>query len=274
MHEFYAEDPACHLKSIAGNVAADTMDAIKYFQRPYSINFQISQVDYFMNKKAIVLLSGGLDSTTCLAMARAEGFECYALSFDFGQKHRSELQAAKKIAAVLGAKKFHIFKLPIGEFGGSALTDDKIAIQDYSADAKIPATYVPARNTIFLSVALGWAEIIGASDIFIGVNALDYSGYPDCRPEYIAAFQTLATLATKASVENKKFNIRAPLIHLNKAEIVKKGIELGIDYSMTVSCYRADKNGLACGTCASCVLRKKGFQEINLKDPTQYIVEK
>ncbi len=224
-----------------------------------------------MNKKAIVLLSGGLDSATCLAIARAEGFECYALSFDFGQKHRAELNSAEKIATLFNAKEFRIFKLPIGEFGGSALTDNNITVPDYRGDNKIPVTYVPARNTIFLSIALAWAEVVGAQDIFIGVNALDYSGYPDCRPEYIATFQKLADLATKTGIEEGEgFKIRTPLINLNKAEIVKKGIELGVDYSMTISCYRADEKGLACGTCDSCVLRKKGFHEMNIQDPTRY----
>lgn len=226
-----------------------------------------------MNKKAIILFSGGLDSTTCLAIAKAQGFDCYALSFDYGQNNLAELTAAKKIATVLGATKHAIFKLGMRDFGGSALTDTTIPIPDYEEKHKeeIPVTYVPARNTIFLSIALGWAEILNAYDIFIGVNALDYSGYPDCRPDYIAAFIKLANLATKAGVEGQHFNIHTPLIHLHKAEIIQTGLAHDVDYSLTLSCYRPTDDGKACGTCDSCTFRKKGFLEAGVSDPTHYI---
>lgn len=223
-------------------------------------------------KKAVVLLSGGLDSTTCLAIAKEKGFLCYALSFDYGQKHVAELNAAKKIAHCFQVEKHEIVNLSIGNLGGSALTDSAIDIPNFSETQKIPTTYVPARNTIFLSVALGWAEIINADAIFIGVTAVDYSGYPDCRPEYIAAFQTLANLATRSAVENKSYiHIETPLIHLNKSEIIQIGASLGVDYSLTISCYRATEGGRACGNCDSCTYRKKGFVEANVRDNTRYI---
>lgn len=221
-------------------------------------------------KKAVVLLSGGLDSTTCLAIAKQKGFSCYALSFDYGQKHRSELEAAKNIAKNLGAVKHEIVTLSIGSLGGSALTDDAIDVQNYAGENKIPVTYVPARNTVFLSIALGWAEILGAEAIFIGVTAIDYSGYPDCRPEYIAAFQNMANLATKAGLEGNTINIDTPLIDLSKADIIKLGNSLGVDYSLTVSCYKANSFGEACGECDSCFLRKKGFLDAMISDQTKY----
>lgn len=224
-----------------------------------------------MTKKAVILLSGGLDSTTCLAIAKQAGFACYALSFNFGQKHSVELESAKSIAIKLGVSEHKILPLALSELGGSSLTDKNIDVPDYSGNTEIPSTYVPARNTVFLSIALGWAEVLGAFDIFIGANDVDYSGYPDCRPEYLKAFETLANLATKAGVEGARFQIHAPLLRLSKNEIIKKGIELGIDYSMTVSCYRADEQGRACGKCDSCVYRKKGFKEAGVKDPTWYV---
>lgn len=220
-------------------------------------------------KNAVILFSGGLDSTTCLAYAKSKGFDCHAVSFRYGQRHSVELEAAKRIAAHLGVKHI-IIDLPISQFGGSALTDHKIDVPDYIGDQGIPVTYVPARNTIFLSFALGWAEVLNAKDIFIGVSSVDYSGYPDCRPEYIAAFQTLANLATKAGVTEGNIKINAPLMHLSKAETVKLGVSLGVDYAMTVSCYQADFEGKACGTCDSCHLRKKGFEDANMEDPTLY----
>ncbi|MCX7125903.1 MAG: 7-cyano-7-deazaguanine synthase QueC [Gammaproteobacteria bacterium] len=222
-------------------------------------------------KKAIILLSGGLDSTTCLAVAKSEGYECYAMSFNYEQKHNSELIAAKKIAAYFNVAKHEVVTLSIGHLGGSALTDDLISIPDYSGEKEIPTTYVPARNTIFLSIALGWAEILNAEKIFIGVSAVDYSGYPDCRPEYIAAFQNLANLATVAGVHGEKIKIETPLIHLSKSETIKLGNTLGVDYSLTVSCYRADENGKACGKCDSCSYRKKGFLEAGISDNTKYL---
>lgn len=221
-------------------------------------------------KKAVVLLSGGLDSTTCLAIAKQKGFSCYALSFDYGQKHRSELKAAKNIAKNLGITKHEIVTLSIGSLGGSALTDDAIDVQNYSGENKIPVTYVPARNTVFLSIALGWAEILGAEAIFIGVTAVDYSGYPDCRPEYITAFQNMANLATKTALEGNTINIDTPLIDLSKADIIKLGNSLGVDYSLTVSCYKANSFGEACGECDSCFLRKKGFLDAMISDQTKY----
>jgi 7-cyano-7-deazaguanine synthase len=223
-----------------------------------------------MTKKAVILLSGGLDSTTCLAYAQSKGFECYALSFDYGQKQRSELQASQAIAKHHGAKQHKIVTLSIGELGGSALTDDAIDIPDHSNSEAIPVTYVPARNTVFLSIALGWAEILDAQAIYIGVSAVDYSGYPDCRPEYIDAFQKMATLATKVGVEGRPIAITAPLIQLSKIETIRLGASLGVDYSKTVSCYRADAKGHACGECDSCHLRKKGFEAAGLADPTLY----
>jgi 7-cyano-7-deazaguanine synthase len=220
-------------------------------------------------KKAVVLFSGGLDSTTCLAYAKSQGFECHALSFNYGQRHNTELMAAKKIAAQMGVA-HKIFNLEINQFGGSALTDDKIAVPEYTGTTTIPVTYVPARNTIFLSIALGFAEVLGAKDIFIGVSFVDYSGYPDCRPEYIQAFQTLANLATKMGIEEGGIHIHTPIIHLSKAETIRLGTSLGVDYSITVSCYQADKEGRACGKCDSCALRKKGFTDANLLDVTRY----
>ena len=220
--------------------------------------------------KAIVLLSGGLDSTTVLAIAKAHDFECYALSFDYGQKQRSELESAKTIANQSNVVEHRIMKISLADIGGSALTDDKIDVPKYSESDEIPVTYVPARNTIFLSFALAWAEVIDCQKIYIGVNALDYSGYPDCRPEFIKAFETMANLATKQSVEGEKIEILTPLISLTKAQIIQKGLSLGVDYSQTISCYLANINGEACGECDACVLRINGFNNANIKDPTFY----
>jgi 7-cyano-7-deazaguanine synthase len=222
-----------------------------------------------MTKKAVVLLSGGLDSATTLAMARAEGYECYALSFDYGQRHRCELAASDAVADALGAVEHRTVSLDLRQFGGSALTDDAIAVPDSGGEG-IPVTYVPARNTVFLSLALAWAEVLQAHDIFIGVNAVDYSGYPDCRPEFIAAFEKMANLATKAGVEGERFTIHAPLIEMSKAEIIRRGTELGVDYGMTVSCYNPSEEGLACGRCDSCRLRAEGFAAAGVADPTRY----
>jgi 7-cyano-7-deazaguanine synthase len=224
-----------------------------------------------MTKKAVILFSGGLDSATCLALAKSQGFACYALSFDYGQRHRVELEAAKNVAQIMGAAEHRIVKLSIGELGGSALTDHTLAIPDYAGDEEIPITYVPARNTIFLAIALGWAEILEAYDIFIGTSSVDYSGYPDCRPEFINAFQQLANLATKCGVEGETFTIRAPLIHLSKAETVRLGMKLKVDYSQTISCYQADEQGRACGRCDSCALRRRGFIDAQIPDPTRYL---
>ena len=223
-----------------------------------------------IEKKAVVLLSGGLDSVTCLAIAKSQGFDCYCLSLDYHQRHIAELNAAKAIAKKLEAKEHKTAQLDLSLFGGSALTDDKINVPE-SASEGIPVTYVPARNTIMLSLSLAWAEVLGAQDIFIGVNALDYSGYPDCRGEYVKAFQEMANLATKTAVEGKQITVHAPLIDMTKAEIITKGIALGIDYSMTVSCYQADKLGRACGLCDSCRLRKEGFLNASVEDPTLYV---
>jgi 7-cyano-7-deazaguanine synthase len=220
-------------------------------------------------KKAVVLVSGGLDSATVLAMARAQGYVCYTLAFDYGQRHRSELQAAEKVAQVGGAVMHKVVKLDLSTIGGSALTDTSIAVPTDKTEG-IPVTYVPARNTVFLSIALGWAEVLQASHIFIGVNAVDYSGYPDCRPAYIEAFQAMANLATKAGVEGSAITIHTPLIALSKAEIIQQGSVLGVDYSQTVSCYQADNNGRACGVCDSCRLRREGFQQAGIGDPTRY----
>ncbi len=222
-----------------------------------------------MNKKAVVLLSGGLDSATVLAFARSQGFQCYCLSLDYHQRHIAELQAAKNIAKVMGASAHKTAQLDLSLFGGSALTDDAIAVPEHET-AGIPITYVPARNTIMLSLALAWAEVLEAQDIFIGVNALDYSGYPDCRGEYVKAFQSMANLATKSAVEGKTITIHAPLIDMTKAQIVQLGTELGVDYAMTVSCYQADEHGYACGLCDSCRLRREGFKTAGLADPTHY----
>ncbi|WP_298437577.1 7-cyano-7-deazaguanine synthase QueC [Geobacter sp.] len=224
-----------------------------------------------MSKKAVVLYSGGLDSTTCLALARAEGFEPYAMSFSYGQRHRHELEVARANARHFGAAEHLVVEFDLRKVGGSALTAD-IAVPKEGVGEEIPVTYVPARNTIFLSFALGWAEVLGAFDIFIGVNALDYSGYPDCRPEYIAAYEKMANLATKAGVEGTgRFRIHTPLIHLSKAEIIQKGLGLGVDYGRTHSCYDPTPEGLACGLCDSCRLRLKGFAEAGAADPVKYM---
>jgi 7-cyano-7-deazaguanine synthase len=223
-----------------------------------------------MQEKAVVLLSGGLDSATVLAQARAQGFACYALSLDYGQRHASELAAARRVAAALGVVEHKIIALDLTQIGGSALTDASIAVPE-TPSVGIPVTYVPARNTVFLSLALGWAEVLGAQNIFIGVNAVDYSGYPDCRPEYIAAFERLANLATRAGVEGTPFRINAPLIAMSKAEIIQAGLQLGVDYALTLSCYAADSDGRACGRCDSCRLRAAGFAQAGVSDPTRYV---
>ena len=219
--------------------------------------------------KAVVLLSGGLDSITALALAQEQGFDCYALSLDYGQRHNAELAAAQRLAAAAGVKQHKVIQLGLGDVGGSALTDNAIDVPDH-ATTGIPVTYVPARNTVFLSLALGWAEVLGAWDLFIGVNAVDYSGYPDCRPEFIAAFERLASLATRGGVEGGKFTIHAPLINLSKAEIIREGVRLGIDYANTVSCYSADSEGCGCGVCDACRLRAEGFRGAGIADPTRY----
>lgn len=220
-------------------------------------------------KKAVVLISGGLDSATCLAIAKTQNYSCYALSFDYGQRHRSELDAAAALAKTMGVEQHKVIPIDMAGIGGSALTDLNIDVPETETEG-IPITYVPARNTVFLAYALGWAEVLGADTIFIGVNALDYSGYPDCRSEFIEAFITMANLATKAGVEGRSIKIETPLIHLSKAEIIQQGMVLGVDYSKTISCYQADKHGRACGRCDSCRLRKKGFTEAGLSDPTFY----
>ncbi|MBX9712773.1 MAG: 7-cyano-7-deazaguanine synthase QueC [Pseudomonadaceae bacterium] len=220
-------------------------------------------------KKALILLSGGLDSATVLAMAKADGYACYSMSFDYGQRHRSELQAAERVARQMGVVEHKVIGLNLNGIGGSALTDTSIAVPE-TLEAGIPVTYVPARNTVFLALALGWAEVLGARDIFIGVNAVDYSGYPDCRPEFIAAFETMANLATKAGVEGQGFRIQAPLQMMSKGEIVQAGLRHGVDYGLTVSCYQADDDGRACGKCDSCRLRAAGFAEAAVVDPTRY----
>jgi 7-cyano-7-deazaguanine synthase len=220
-------------------------------------------------QRAVVLLSGGLDSATVLALARARGFECYALSVHYGQRHTAELAAARQIAAALGAREHRIMGVDLAGIGGSALTDPGLAIPE-SPTTGIPITYVPARNTLMLSLALGWAEVVGAADIFVGVNAVDYSGYPDCRPEFIQAFENLARLATKAGVEGAQFKIQAPLITMSKADIIRAGTELGVNYSATVSCYQAAADGAACGKCDSCRLRAAGFAAAGIPDPTRY----
>lgn len=222
-----------------------------------------------MSKKAVVLVSGGLDSATVLAQARAAGYQCYALAFDYGQRHRAELVAAKRVAETGGATEFKVIRLDLSSIGGSALTDMNIDVPDAGATG-IPVTYVPARNTVFLSIALGWAEVLNADDIFIGVNAVDYSGYPDCRPAFIEAFETLANVATKAGVGGHGMHIHTPLMKLSKADIVKAGTTLGVDYAQTVSCYSANDNGEACGRCDSCYLRREGFEQAGVIDPTRY----
>ncbi|NJD30263.1 MAG: 7-cyano-7-deazaguanine synthase QueC [Gammaproteobacteria bacterium] len=219
---------------------------------------------------AVVLVSGGLDSATCLAIARAGGFRCFALSFAYGQRHEAELRAAERVARSLGAEQHRVMSIDLAAFGGSALTDRTIAVPE-SATPGIPVTYVPARNTVFLSLALAWAEVLQARDIFIGVNAVDYSGYPDCRPEFIAAFERLANLATRAGVEgSEQIRIRTPLIDLSKADIIRRGLALGVDFAATVSCYQADDDGRACGRCDSCRLRREGFVAAKTPDPTRY----
>jgi 7-cyano-7-deazaguanine synthase len=226
------------------------------------------------DKKSVVLSSGGLDSTTVMAIAKNEGYALYSLSFLYGQRHKIELEAAKKVAEIIGVEKHLVINLDLNKIGGSALTDSIDVPKNRNEEAisaDIPVTYVPARNTIFLSYALAWAEVIGSSDIFIGVNAIDYSGYPDCRPEYIEAFEKMANLATKAGVEGlTRIKINTPLLNMSKAQIIKKGIELGVDYSLTHSCYDPNSDGFACGRCDSCILRKKGFKEAGVKDPTKH----
>ena len=221
-------------------------------------------------RRAVVLLSGGLDSATCLAIAQDAGFDCYCLSLDYGQRHRTELDAAARVARALGAKEHRVLRLDLAAFGGSALTDQNIAVPTEGVGSGIPVTYVPARNTIMLSLALAWAEVLKSRDIFVGVNAVDYSGYPDCRPEFVAAFENLANLATKAGVEGNRMTIHAPLIDLTKAEIIRKGSALGVDYGITISCYQADDQGRACGICDSCRLRQEGFAAAGVTDPTPY----
>lgn len=220
-------------------------------------------------KRAVVLLSGGLDSVTTLAIAKEQGFECYTLSFNYGQRHDSELIAAEKLSNQVGAVEHKVINIDLRAIGGSALTDNKIDVPELHQEG-IPITYVPARNTVFLSIALGWAEVLSAEAIFVGVNAVDYSGYPDCRPEYVEAFEQMANLATKAGVEGQKLTIHAPLMKMTKAEIIHQGIKLGIDYSQTISCYQADSDGLACGRCDSCRFRQQGFEQAGIDDPTQY----
>ena len=220
-------------------------------------------------KLAIILLSGGLDSATTLAIAKQQGYNCFCLSFDYGQRAIAELEAAKQVAKAMDVAKYQVFNISLDQFGGSALTDNTIKVPEQAGD-DIPITYVPARNTIFLSIALAWAEVIEAFDIFIGVNAVDYSGYPDCRPEFINAYQSMANLATKTGVEGQEIRIHTPLIDLTKAEIIQKGIALGVDYNQTISCYQTDQQGAACGQCDSCDLRQKGFKEAGIADPTIY----
>ena len=220
-------------------------------------------------ERAVVLLSGGLDSATCLAIARDMGLEPYALSVAYGQRHAAELDASKRVAAALGARQHRLASVDLGQFGGSALTDAAIAVPEAAADG-IPVTYVPARNTVMLSIALAWAEVLDARHIFVGVNAVDYSGYPDCRPAFIEAFETMANLATKAGVEGRRIRIHAPLIALSKADIIRRGLALGVDYGLTVSCYQADDAGRACGRCDACRLRRAGFEAAGVADPTHY----
>lgn len=219
--------------------------------------------------RAVVLLSGGLDSATVLAIARERGFDCHALSLDYGQRHRAELEAARRVAAAGGAVEHKVLKLSLDAIGGSALTDPAIAVPESPAEG-IPVTYVPARNTVFLALALGWAEVLDATDLFVGVNAVDYSGYPDCRPAFIQAFERLANLATRRGVEGQAFHVQAPLIDMSKAEIIRTGTALGVDYALTVSCYQADDLGRACGRCDACRLRAAGFAAAGVPDPTPY----
>jgi 7-cyano-7-deazaguanine synthase len=222
-------------------------------------------------KRAVILLSGGLDSATALAVARHRGFQCYALSVDYGQRHAAELQAAERVARHAGVAEHRLVHLDMGQFGGSALTDARIAVPVTDTEG-IPTTYVPARNTVMLALALGWAEVLDADALFVGVNAVDYSGYPDCRPEFVEAFQNLANLATKRAVEGRSIHIEAPLLHLTKASIVRLGTDLGVDYSLTVSCYQADAQGRACGRCDACRFRAAGFAEAGVPDPTHYLI--
>lgn len=222
------------------------------------------------DQPAVVLLSGGLDSATVLAMARAQGYACHTLSFDYGQRHRAELAAAERVARSLGAVSHRVVRIDLGTIGGSALTDESLSVPTEGVGGAIPITYVPARNMTFLSFAVGLAEVLGARDIFIGVNAVDYSGYPDCRPEFIKAFEQAANLGTKAGVEGRPFKIHTPLIDMTKAEIIRTGMALGVDYALTVSCYQADEQGRACGVCDSCRLRRKGFEMAGVLDPTPY----
>jgi len=221
-------------------------------------------------KKAVVLLSGGLDSTTVLAISQSQGYECYALSFDYGQKQKSELNSAAMVASQFEATEHRVMKISLSDIGGSALTDDNIDVPNFVESDEIPVTYVPARNTIFLSYALAWAEVLDCQNIFIGVNALDYSGYPDCRQEYIDAFEVMANLATKQGVEGQKISIHTPLIKLNKAQIIQLGLSLGVDYKNTTSCYQANDKGEACGVCDACEYRKLGFNKAGINDPTRY----
>ena len=221
-------------------------------------------------RNAVVLLSGGLDSATVLALAREQGHDCHCLSLDYGQRHGAELQAAARVARALGAVAHRVLKLDLGQLGGSALTDSSIPVPTSGVQPGIPVTYVPARNTIMLSLALAWAEVLGAQDIFVGVNAVDYSGYPDCRPEFIRAFEAMANLATKAAVEGRPLRLHTPLIDLSKAQIIGEGMRLGVDFGLTVSCYQADSDGRACGVCDSCRLRKQGFAAAGRDDPTRY----
>ncbi len=223
-----------------------------------------------MQKKAVILFSGGLDSTTCLAIAKDQGFIPYTLSFSYDQKHKFELDAAERIAKQSGSIEHKVISLSLGLLGGSALTDADIKVPDYQGNSEIPVTYVPARNTIFLSIALAWAEVLGAFDIFLGINAVDYSGYPDCRPDYLKAFEALSNLATKAGVEGGHYKIHAPLLHWDKSQIILEGMRLGVDYSQTTSCYRLDAEGRACGRCDSCFHRKMGFEKARVADPTRY----
>lgn len=219
---------------------------------------------------AVVLLSGGMDSATVLALAREQGFRTFALSLDYGQRHRAELQAARHVAAALGAARHEVIRLDLGRFGGSALTDHSLTVPTAGAQAGIPLTYVPARNTVMLSLALSWAEALGAQHIFYGANAVDYSGYPDCRPEYVAAFESMANLATKAAVEGRPTQIHAPIIALRKGDIIRTGLRLGVDFAMTVSCYQADDDGRACGRCDACRIRAQGFADAGVPDSTRY----
>jgi 7-cyano-7-deazaguanine synthase len=220
--------------------------------------------------RAVVLVSGGLDSATVLALARSQGYACYTLSFDYGQRHRAELAAAQRVSDALGDVEHKVVRLNLDSIGGSALTDAAIAVPE-EATSGIPVTYVPARNTVFLAIALGWAEVLGATDIFIGVNAVDYSGYPDCRPAFIDAFEALANVATRVGVEGGRYSIHTPLMQLGKDDIVRLGVDLGVDYSQTVSCYQATDAGLACGRCDACRLRREGFERAGIPDPTRYV---